>query len=170
MNRRELGRLPGLAGFLDGADHVDVHTMDGCGTVLELAAGILSYRPAWMEALWRMRVGLLRVLGQGRRAVPDRARLTAKTLPCTPGARVGIFTVVRTDRETHWITTGRESHLEAAMAVCAEPLPGGRNRFHVVTIVHYHNRAGAVYFNLIRPFHHLVVHAAMRSVLGRDGG
>jgi hypothetical protein len=32
-----------------------------------------------------------------------------------------------------------------------------KRRFHVVTIVHYNNLAGPVYFNVIRPFHHLVV-------------
>lgn len=177
MDRRELERLPGMAGLMDGADHVDVHVMDGRGTVLGLAAGILSYRPAWMAFLWRVRVTLLRALGQGERAVPDRMVLTAETLPRTPGERVGIFAVVRTDGETHWIVEGRESHLDAAMAVCGESLPagpdgepGGRTRFSVVTVVRYHNRAGALYFNLIRPFHHLVVRAAMRSVLGRERG
>jgi len=166
VDRREIERLPGLAGLLDGADHVDAHGMDGTGSVLGLAGGILSYRPAWMAFLWRVRVWLLRALGQGGRAVPNRARLTAGTLPCEPGARVGFFAVVRTDGETYWIVKGDESHLGAAMAVCAAPLPDGRSRFSVVTVVRYHNRAGAVYFNLIRPFHHLVVHAAMRSVLG----
>jgi hypothetical protein len=40
----------------------------------------------------------------------------------------------------------------------------------VVTVVRYHNLAGRVYFNVIRPFHHLVVHAAMRAALGRGDG
>ncbi|EGB15459.1 hypothetical protein DND132_2255 [Pseudodesulfovibrio mercurii] len=173
MDRRDLERLSGMAGLLDGADHVDVHTMDGRGTVLGLAAGLLSYRPAWMAWLWRVRVALLRTLGQGERAVPDRAVLTAETLPRAPGDRAGIFTVVRTDGETYWIGEGKESHLDAAVAVCGESLsegPDGRSRFRVVTVVRYRNRAGAVYFNLIRPFHHLVVHAAMRSFLGRERG
>jgi hypothetical protein len=156
-----------MDGLLDGADHVDVHAMDGTGSVLGVAAGILSYRPGWMAFLWRVRVWLLRVLGQGERAVPDRQRWTAETLPRVAGEKVGFFSVVRSDGETHWIVEGRESHLEAAMAVCATALPDRRKRFHVVTVVRYHNVAGRVYFNVIRPFHHLVVHAAMCSVLGR---
>ncbi|MCP4630164.1 MAG: DUF2867 domain-containing protein [bacterium] len=31
------------------------------------------------------------------------------------------------------------------------------NRFYVITVVHYKHWTGPVYFNLIRPFHHLVV-------------
>ncbi|XXJ21629.1 DUF2867 domain-containing protein [Desulfovibrio caledoniensis] len=168
MERAEIQRLPGMDGLLDGADHVDVHAMDGTGSVCGVAAGILSYRPGWMAFLWRVRVWLLRVLGQGDRAVPVRQRWTAETLPRTAGEKVGFFSVVRSDGETHWIVEGRESHLEAAMAVCATCLPNGRKRFHVVTVVRYHNLAGRVYFNVIRPFHHLVVLAAMRSVIGRE--
>ena len=168
MERVKIGRLPGMDGLVEGADHVDVHTMDGNGTVLGLAAGILSYRPGWMALLWRVRVWLLRALGQGERAVPGRDRWTEATLPRTPGEKAGFFSVVRTDGETHWIVEGKESHLEAAMAVCGPAQPNGRTRFHVVTVVRYHNLAGRVYFNVIRPFHHLVVHAAMRSVLDRD--
>ena len=166
MERAEIAQLPGMTGLLDGADHVDAHVMDGHGTVLGLAAGILSYRPAWMDLLWRVRVWLLKVLGQGHRSVPRPSGFTAETLPREPGRKVGIFRVVRTDGETHWIAEGRESHLEADMAVCSEPLADGRSRFSVVTVVRYRNRAGAVYFNVIRPFHHLVVLGAMRSVLG----
>ena len=165
MDRREVERLPGMAGLVEGADHVDVHAMDGDGTVLGVAAGILSYRPAWMAALWRVRVALLRALGQGARTVPERARLTADTLPSTAGEKAGFFTVTRSDGETYWIAEGKESHLEAWIAVCAEPLDGERKRFSVVTVVRYHNGAGAVYFNLIRPFHHLVVRSSLRSVL-----
>jgi len=168
MERDEIKRLPGMDGFIDGADHVDVHTMDGSGTVLELASGFLSYRPGWTAPLWRIRVWLLRALGQGGHTVPDHARWTAENLPRSPGGQVGFFVVVRSDGKTHWIVEGKESHLDAAMAVCSEVLPNGHNRFHVITVVRYHNLAGRVYFNLIRPFHHLVVLAAMRSVLCRD--
>ncbi|WP_338668796.1 DUF2867 domain-containing protein [Pseudodesulfovibrio methanolicus] len=169
MECDEIKCLPGMDGLLDGADHVDAHSMVGSGTVLDLASGILSYRPGWMTLLWRVRVWLLRALGQDGHAVPDRVRWTAETLPRSPGGQVGFFTVVRTDGETYWIVEGNEAHLEAALAVCGTPLPEGRSRFYAITVVRYHNLAGRVYFNIIRPFHHLVVHAAMRSVLGRAG-
>lgn len=35
--------------------------------------------------------------------------------------------------------------------------PAGRGLAHVVTVVHYRNWKGPLYFNLIRPFHHLVL-------------
>ncbi|WP_394699846.1 DUF2867 domain-containing protein [uncultured Pseudodesulfovibrio sp.] len=158
-----------MEGLLEGADHVDVHVMDGSGSVLDLSADILSYRPGWMSALWRVRVWLLRALGQGERAVPGRHGWTGGTLPRCPGDQVGFFSVVRSDGKTHWIAEGKESHLEAVMAVCGTPLSDGQIRFSVVTVVRYHNMAGRIYFNVIKLFHHLVVHAAMRCALSGQG-
>ncbi|XXF76233.1 DUF2867 domain-containing protein [Myxococcaceae bacterium GXIMD 01537] len=42
------------------------------------------------------------------------------------------------------------------------PVKGQRRRFHVATIVRYRRWAGPVYFNVIRPFHHLVVRGMLR--------
>ena len=164
MNRAEIDRLPGMAGLVNGADHVDVHTMDGTGSVLEVAAGILSYRPAWMGWLWRVPVRLLRWLGPPP-AIPAPARLTGESLPAKPGDKAGFFTVTRSDGHAYWVVEGRETHLEAWLAVVGQPLEAGRTRFHVITVVRYLNRAGRIYFNVIRPFHHLVVRSALRSVL-----
>jgi hypothetical protein len=38
-------------------------------------------------------------------------------------------------------------------------------QLHVVTVVRYKNASGRVYFNVIRPFHHLVVGAMVRAGL-----
>ena len=48
-------------------------------------------------------------------------------------------------------------HLKAYFGIAAEPLADTKNRFYVVTTVYYRHWTGPVYFNLIRPFHHLVV-------------
>jgi hypothetical protein len=43
------------------------------------------------------------------------------------------------------------------MAIVMEDPDSARKRCHVLTIVHYHHWTGPLYFNAIRPFHHLVV-------------
>lgn len=152
-----------------GADHVDVKTGTGAVTLLAMVAGILSYRPGWMAVLWQIRVWLLRALGQGEKAVPDEERFSAETLPVKPGEMAGFFAVTDSDGETYWMAEGKESHLECVLAVFAEPDSAsgpGMRRFHIMTVVRYRSWVGPVYFNIIRPFHHLVVHFAMRSVLG----
>jgi len=40
----------------------------------------------------------------------------------------------------------------------------------VVTVVRYHAWNGPVYFNMIRPFHHLVVGRMAAAGVRRDGG
>jgi hypothetical protein len=45
----------------------------------------------------------------------------------------------------------------------AEPLANDLIRYYIVTIVHYLHWTGPVYFNLIRPFHHLVVARMARA-------
>jgi hypothetical protein len=169
MNMCEV-RLPEQWSRLaEGADHVDARTGEGAVSVTELAAGILSYRPVWMDFLWRMRGWLVRALGLGKQEV-HVLRFTGETLPVKPGESLGYFQVVDSDSETFWIVEGKESHLEAVLAVFAEPLPGkpGTSRFTVVTIVHYQSRIGPIYFNIIKPFHHLVVKYSMRNVLGDE--
>jgi len=42
----------------------------------------------------------------------------------------------------------------------------GLIRYYIVTIVHYLHWTGPVYFNLIRPFHHLVVARMARAGAG----
>ena len=153
--------------LVEGADHVDVKTAEGPFSIREMAAGVLAYRPGWMDFLWRVRAWLVRVLGMDRQGVAMDYQFTADTLPVEPGQKVGFFTVVDSDRESFWMVEGRESHLDAVLAFFAEPMPGrpGESHFKVVTVVRYRNSMGPIYFNIIRPFHHLVIVCALRSVL-----
>ncbi len=153
-----------VADFMDGSDHIDVKTVDGTAALRDFVAGILSYQPGWMAVLWRIRVWLIAVLGQGQDPVPGKTSLTGKTLPVEPGNSAAFFTVAGSDGETYWVANIEDSHLDAMIAVVCEPLddPHNLTRFHVATIVQYRNWAGPIYFNIIRPFHHLVVVFAMR--------
>lgn len=159
--------IPALAAYLDGADHVDVKTGRGTCSLREFVVGVLSYEPVWMRALWNIRVWLLKALGQNEHGVPGKMSMTAETLPIDAGQKAGFFTVADSDGETFWVAIGEERHLGAAIGVVTEPSDGktGEKLFHLVTVVQYRSWVGPVYFNIIRPFHHLVVYAAMRDAL-----
>lgn len=166
MNIERLQQIPVLAEYLNDADHVDVKTMSGTISMREFVAGVLSYQPGWMRALWGMRVWLLKLLGQGEHAVPVREHMSADTVPVKAGQKASFFTVGDSDGETYWIAVGEESHLGAALAVAVERADGETlKRFHLMTVVKYRSWAGPIYFNVIRLFHYLVVYAAMRSAL-----
>jgi len=164
----------GVPGLSEGADHVDVHTVEGRGELRDFLVGVLNYRPCWLNVLWSLRSKLLKVLGQGgqfhgqeSQAHGQSGRLTAETFPMKPGENALFFTVTESDGETCWVAEGRDRHLDVFIAVAAEPVEGkpGQKRFSVGTVVFYNNWAGPVYFNLIRPFHHLVVAWSMRAAL-----
>lgn len=155
--------IPAFAPYLTAADHVDVKTADGAVTLREFLAGMLSYQPAWVTLLYRVRRVFVQFLGIKQAGIPRPPALTAQTFPMTPGQRAAFFTVREADEETYWLADVHDTHLNAALAVIATPLPDGRRRFSVLTIVHYNNWAGPVYFNVIRPFHHLVVGSMTRA-------
>jgi hypothetical protein len=59
-----------LAPVLVGADHADVRTAER-GVTCELASAALSWRPAWMNTLFRART----VLARGELVPLERVRL-----------------------------------------------------------------------------------------------
>jgi hypothetical protein len=61
--------------------------------------------------------------------------------------------------------TPEDKHLSAYFGVVNEKLDREHSRFHVFTTVRYLHWTGPVYFNLIRPFHHLVVSRMMKSAI-----
>ena len=75
------------------------------------------------------------------------------------------FFIVRTAKENiYWVSeTPKDKHLKAYFGVVAEKLSDRLTKFHVFTSVIYLHWTGPVYFNLIRPFHHLVVSSMMRA-------
>ena len=150
--------VPGLAELLSEANHVDVKTVEGDCSLREFIAGMFSYYPGWIKNLYRIRWGFVRLLGMKQEGIPqpDHMRMQPKDVPMASGENATFFTVEMAEDGRFWFASATESHLTAYLGIVVEPLAQG-NRFHVLTIVHYHNWTGPVYFNVIRPFHHLVV-------------
>lgn len=160
-------RIQSLATYLERADHVDVKSIEGRQALPAFIAALFTYRPAWMEVLWRLRTWLVRFIGIRSETVADDQKLTGDNLPIEQGQQALFLTVCESDGVTYWVADCCESHLDFAVGVVAEPIPGsqGSSRFHVLTAVHYNSAAGKLYFNIIRPFHHLVVAAGMKNAV-----
>ncbi|MFH1136970.1 MAG: DUF2867 domain-containing protein [Pseudomonadota bacterium] len=152
-----------LRPFLSGADHIDVKRASSLKPLREFAAAFLGFQPGWMRFLYRVRGVLVRFLGLKQDQIPEAARLAPRDLPFEPGAAISFWTVVAAEEGRYLAIEAADRHLAATLIIAAEPRPDGTTRFHLATVVHYRNWAGPVYFNLIRPFHHLVVWAAARE-------
>ncbi|MGI8586513.1 MAG: DUF2867 domain-containing protein [Chloroflexia bacterium] len=164
---RYIEEVPALRRLAQGADHLDVKTVDGKVSLREFIAGMLDYEPGWLKFLYLVRGRFVRLLGMRQSGVPVALRLRPAEVPMTPGAPAGFFTVLAALEGEYWLGSAADKHLDATLGIVVERLGGTQHRFYVVTIVHYKNWAGPVYFNVIRPFHHLVVGAMARAAARR---
>jgi hypothetical protein len=148
--------------LLQKHDHFDVKRIEGAVTLRQFIAGALTYHPLWLKGLYAIRAGFVRVLGMKQQAMAA-PRLTAETVPSAAGEWATFFRVVEAQEDCYWIATAGDKHLDSYLMVVAEPRSGGVTRFDVGTLVRYHNWAGPLYFNVIRPFHHVVVWQMMKA-------
>ena len=165
-----LQSIHALQRFVEGADVIDVKQVESPTDLRTMIASMLSYYPWWIVRLYRLRKLLVGMLGLAQQVTPDRLpSLRPDDVAFTPGAAVTFFTVRAAMEGRYWIAeTPQDRHLRAYFGVVSEPIDGSRRRFTVITTVYYKHWTGPVYFNLIRPFHHLVVasmvrHGATRS-------
>src|SRR5690606_10824120 len=117
--------------------------------------------------LYRVRMVFVRLLGLKQSGVPRPPELTVDTIDLQVGRRVAFFTIDDYIEESFMFTSIEESHLKATLGVVRQPLADGHSRFYTVTIVHYNSAVGPIYFNVIRPFHHIVVRQMMKAGLKR---
>jgi len=148
-------QAPTLEPLLTGADHVDVKTFSTPRPLGQFVQRMVSYEPAWLRALFTLRKGLAKVLGLDPE--PDSAPPSQDgDIDYTPGSLVGFFNTVGGEPGHYWVGEASDKHLAAYVAVVADD-NGRVPRIHAATIVHYRHWTGPLYFNLIRPFHHLIV-------------
>jgi len=158
-------RIAVLTPLLAGADHIDVKTIEGDLSMREFIARMLSYQPGWITFLYRLRWGFVRLLGMKQQGLPRANALRAEDVSLTPGEPAYFFKVIAASPDHYWFAGTTESHLTAKLGVVVEPLVAGNKRFYVMTVVHYHRWTGRIYFNVIRPFHHLVVGTMMKAAI-----
>jgi len=158
-----LQQIPQIVTLTHDADHVDIKTIEGEAPMQAFVAGMIGHQPAWMTFLYGVRWVFVRLLGMTQKGLPRTSKSTRKTIPMTPGQKLSFFTVTAAEDERFWVAGNTDTHLTAHLGVVVESLEKGRKRFYVLTVVHYHKWTGPVYFNVIRPFHHLVVNSMMKG-------
>ena len=154
-----------VAVYFEHANHVDIKTIDGAVSLRRFISGMLSYSPGWIVFLFWVRGFLVRILGLVKHDRPDVfPSIRPEALSFEPGEKASFFIVRAAKEDSYWVSeTPEDKHLKAYLGVVAEELGEGLRRFHVFTSVRYIHWTGPVYFNLIRPFHHLVVASMMKA-------
>jgi hypothetical protein len=148
-----------LEKYFEKADFTDVKVFEGETTLRKFIASMLSYYPWWIVWLYRIRKLLVGILGLVRHEEPEELpNLKPEDVSFAAGESVTFFIVRCAKEDLFWVSeTPDDKHLKAYFGVVKEPVCNSINRFYVITTVFYKHWTGPIYFNLIRPFHHLVV-------------
>ncbi|MFI5711289.1 DUF2867 domain-containing protein [Kribbella sp. NPDC051620] len=154
--------LPELADLLPEADVIDVKTAIGPVTLREFTAGALSLESRAGQALFALRVPVAKLMRLQMTGMPSRTRLRPEDVSFTPGDQLAFFTVDRGEEEHYLLLKVTDNHLFAYLAIIVDD-SGPVRAFKVVTLVHYLRGAGRLYYNLIRPFHHVAIRFMCRS-------
>ena len=126
----------------------------------KLMAAFWTTMPGWLAFLFKLRNLLVRPFGLKTGEGPSREKLEEAL---NNGESCGFMSVAeRTADET--IVALDDKHLVAYMSIYIE---GGE--VFASTVVKYHNKLGVVYFNLIRPFHILVVKNLFKQMMRERG-
>lgn len=126
----------------------------------QVMAAFWTTCPAWLKFLFRLRDLLVRPFGL---KTGEGARREKLEEALNNGESCGFMSVAeRTADET--IVALDDKHLVAYMSIYIE---GGQ--VFASTVVRYHNKLGVVYFNLIRPFHVLVVKNLFTQMMRERG-
>ena len=160
-----ISRHSELEAFLKDVDYTDIKQIDANTNLREFIAGMLSYYPWWMVLLLRVRQIPVKLMGLVKHENPEHPpSLSPKDVSFTPGDQATFFVVRKGAEERYWVSESPEDkHLTAFFGVVADRLSTGMTRFTVFTSIRYLHWSGPVYFNLIRPFHHLVVWRMMKT-------
>lgn len=166
MNKTQLFKhIPQLKNLIENADVVDIKTIQTQTELRTFIAGMLSYSPRWLTILYGIRWFFVRLLGMKQEGIPTGKQLLPADISMTPGNVsmkpsdvASIFQVTMADEPYYWVAEAAEKHLIAQIGTIA--INGG---YVVLTLVHYQHWTGPLYFNVIRPFHHLVVRQMMKA-------
>ncbi|MEE4354598.1 MAG: DUF2867 domain-containing protein [Desulfatiglans sp.] len=151
--------------YFKNVDHVDVKTIESDTDLRDFISGMLSYYPWWLVSLFRVREIIVSILGLTRHERPETLpSIKPEKLSFKPGENASFFTIRAAKEDLYWVSESPEDkHLQAFFGVVAEKLTQNNKRYHVFTCVKYLHWTGPVYFNLIRPFHHIVVWSMMKA-------
>jgi hypothetical protein len=129
-----------------------------------LCARLFGALPWWVGSLMALRNLLVSGFGL-KTELGDQPPPLTREIRFEPGARDCFFTVIdRTDEEL--VMAESDKHLDFRVSVRKEDGPDGVTVVELTTVVWYNNWLGPIYFNVVKPFHRVL----LRSMVNRASG
>ncbi|NDV21861.1 DUF2867 domain-containing protein [Desulfovibrio sp. JC022] len=152
-----LNSIPQIHKLSVDADHIYSKDFVSHRAMDDFLIRLMSYKPGWLTFLYKVRGVLAKIMGLKHDEFMDHG-LEVSDYDFNRGGQVDFFSSVDFEAETFWIGEAEDKHLIGYIGVVSEPAENSSHHYHVFTIVRYKHWTGPVYFNLIRPFSHLVVY------------
>ena len=145
------------------ADYTDVfHCEIPTGAAFspdDLMVSFWTVMPGWVNALFKLRNLIVKPFG----LKGDSKKLTDELADAIRTGKL-IAVPAKNDRET--VIKLTDKHLDAYLSVYLEKEAAAPSAT-AITLVHYHNRLGKVYFFFIKPFHKVIVKSMLKNTIKR---
>ncbi|HEX2910054.1 MAG TPA: DUF2867 domain-containing protein [Chloroflexia bacterium] len=157
-------QYPEVVAQFQDANVIDLKSIRSEVPMRQFLAGMFSYQPKWVTFLYGVRSVFVRFLGVQQAGIPHQRQVMPRQVPMQSASNLSFFKVTQALEDRYWAAEVDDTHLKAALLVVADSSPDKKKQqYYVVTLVYYHKWTGPLYYNIIRPFHHLVVNGMLRS-------
>lgn len=152
-----LDTIPQIYKISSDADHIHSCGFESRRDMNDFLIRLMSYKPGWLTLLYKVRGVLAGLMGLKHDEFINHG-LKVSDYDFNRGGQVDFFTSVDFEENKLWIGEAEDKHLIAYIGVVRDSVENSQHLYRVFTIVRYKNWLGPVYFNLIKPFSHLVVY------------
>ncbi|MDR2131682.1 MAG: DUF2867 domain-containing protein [Odoribacteraceae bacterium] len=146
------------------ADYVDVFATevhdDERLTPADLLIAVWTDFPKWVQRLFQLRDCIVKPFGLKTSADEKDFRHQFEEI-VRNGGRFQLMNVLAKSAN-EIIVQLADTHLTAEMSVHTETSNANQLKINFITIVHFHNVWGKVYFFFVRPFHKMIVKTALK--------
>ena len=126
----------------------------------DIMVGFWTDSPAWINALFKLRDFLVKFVGLKGSGGSNLDEFEK----CIRSGGTYRFISVPAKNSNETVLLLSDKHLDAYMSVHIENREKDKT-ISAITLVHFKNRLGRVYFFMIRPFHSLVVKSMLKRAL-----
>lgn len=126
----------------------------------DIMVGLWLDMPGWVNMMFRIRNFLVRSIGL--KGSEDGSPEEFEKCIRTGGLYRFVEVPAKSEHETVMIM--RDKHLDAYLSI----LKSDKRNVYANTVVRYNNKLGKIYFFFIRPFHGLIVRAALKRVVKKS--
>jgi hypothetical protein len=118
--------------------------------------------PVWVRFLFRFRDALVKPFGLKGGDVNNKQTFEYlfKEMVRTGGNYNMMSVSAKSGNET--VLKLSDKHLTTELSCHIEDLPDRQMKISIITLVHYHNALGKIYFTFIKPFHIIIVKTIMK--------